>query len=152
MSCEETNNCPVDHAVEVAMARADGYKEALDDCDRADVAKLIAQVAVLEGRLSLQKALTTIAERKFEGQAARIAELEDAARTSPSTGELFNELLRRIDFDGMDPRTFGLAELGRAIPGAQWPASAPRTEGAQARAEAPTVTRHGRDATTDSAE
>jgi len=44
------------------------------------------------------------------------------------TGDLFNELLRRVDFDGMDPRTFSLAELERAIPGAQWPT--PINEGA----------------------
>ena len=37
------------------------------------------------------------------------------------TGDLFNLLLRRIDFDGMDPRTFSLAELQRAIKGAVWP-------------------------------
>lgn len=40
-----------------------------------------------------------------------------------STGELFNALLTRIDFDGMDPRTFSLAELQRAIKGAEWPAA-----------------------------
>lgn len=41
----------------------------------------------------------------------------------PSAGQLFNELLERIDFDGMDPRTFSLAEIERAIPGAKWPDS-----------------------------
>ncbi len=35
-----------------------------------------------------------------------------------STGELFNVLVSRIDFDGMDPRTFTLGELERAIEGA----------------------------------
>lgn len=36
------------------------------------------------------------------------------------TGDLFNLLLSRINFDGMDPRTFSLAELYRATPGAKW--------------------------------
>lgn len=53
------------------------------------------------------------------------AERELATEWGPmsrfTTGELFNELLRRIDFDGMDPRTFSLAELQRAIKGAEWP-------------------------------
>ena len=38
-----------------------------------------------------------------------------------ATGWLFNILLSRIDFDGADPRTFSLAELQRAIRGAEWP-------------------------------
>lgn len=38
-----------------------------------------------------------------------------------STGQLFNVLLSRINFDGMDPRTFSLAELKNAIDGAEWP-------------------------------
>lgn len=42
-----------------------------------------------------------------------------------TTGELFNELLRRIDFDGMNPRTFSLAELHGAIKGAEWPSPEP---------------------------
>lgn len=37
------------------------------------------------------------------------------------TGDLFNLLLRRINFDGTDPRTFSLAELQRAIKGAEFP-------------------------------
>lgn len=38
-----------------------------------------------------------------------------------STGQLFNALLSRINFDGMDPRTFSLSELKNAIDGAEWP-------------------------------
>ena len=38
-----------------------------------------------------------------------------------TTGQLFNLLLSRINFDGMDPRTFSLAELHGAIKGAAWP-------------------------------
>lgn len=45
-----------------------------------------------------------------------------------STGQLFTELLKRIDFDGMDPRTFSLAELYRAIPGAEWPVEQVETD------------------------
>ena len=44
-----------------------------------------------------------------------------AAVDGIETGDLFNLLLRRIDFDGADPRTFSLAELQRAIKGAEWP-------------------------------
>ena len=40
-----------------------------------------------------------------------------------ATGWLFNLLLSRINFDGMDPRTFSLAELHGAIAGAEWPAT-----------------------------
>ena len=36
-------------------------------------------------------------------------------------GDLFNELVRRMNFDGMDPRTFTLDELERAIDGAGFP-------------------------------
>ncbi len=36
------------------------------------------------------------------------------------TGDLFNLLLRRIDFDGADPRTLSLSELQRAIKGAEF--------------------------------
>lgn len=39
------------------------------------------------------------------------------------TGDLFNLLLSRINFDGMDPRTFSLRELHGAIKGAAWPSS-----------------------------
>lgn len=39
------------------------------------------------------------------------------------TGDLFNLLLSRINFDGMDPRTFSLRELHGAIKGAAWPTS-----------------------------
>jgi hypothetical protein len=38
-----------------------------------------------------------------------------------ATGWLFNIMLSRINFDGMDPRTFSLAELQKAIVGAEWP-------------------------------
>jgi hypothetical protein len=44
-----------------------------------------------------------------------------------ATGWLFNLLLSRINFDGMDPRTFSLAELHGAICGAEWPVREPRT-------------------------
>lgn len=44
-----------------------------------------------------------------------------------STGELFNALLARINFDGMDPRTFSLAELQGAIEGAEWPKAFPQS-------------------------
>jgi len=66
--------------VRAALAYADGYKAALDDCERADVAKLIEKIAALEGKLSFEKALRSIAERNFEQQAMRIVELEDGAR------------------------------------------------------------------------
>lgn len=36
-------------------------------------------------------------------------------------GDVFNELVRRMNFDGMDPRTFTLGELERAIDGAEFP-------------------------------
>ena len=36
-------------------------------------------------------------------------------------GDVFNELVRRMNFDGMDPRTFTLGELERAIDGARFP-------------------------------
>lgn len=38
-----------------------------------------------------------------------------------ATGWLFNILLSRVNFDGMDPRTFSLAELQGAICRAEWP-------------------------------
>jgi hypothetical protein len=38
-----------------------------------------------------------------------------------TTGQLFNLLLSRINWDGMDPRTFSLAELHGSIEGAEWP-------------------------------
>lgn len=56
-----------------AIAYVNGYKEALDDCERADVAKLIEQIASLEGRLSFEKAQRTVAERKYEQAAANAA-------------------------------------------------------------------------------
>lgn len=37
------------------------------------------------------------------------------------TGDLFNLLLRRIDFDGDDPRWFSLQELQSSIKGAEFP-------------------------------
>jgi hypothetical protein len=40
-----------------------------------------------------------------------------------TTGQLFNLLLSRINWDGMDPRSFSLAELKDAIDGAEWPKS-----------------------------
>lgn len=57
-----------------AIAYANGYKAALDDCERADVAKLIENVASLEGRLAFEKAQREIAERKFESVAAMAAQ------------------------------------------------------------------------------
>jgi hypothetical protein len=49
----------------------------------------------------------------------------DAALSGPNitTGQLFNLLLSRINWDGMDPRSFSLAELKNAIDGAEWPKS-----------------------------
>lgn len=49
--------------------------------------------------------------------------LEDCQfeRAEISTGDLFNQLLSRINFDGMDPRTFSLSELHGTIKGAEWP-------------------------------
>lgn len=70
--------------VKAALAYADGYKAGLDDCDRADVSKLIEQLAALEGKLSFEKALRSIAERNFEQQAKRIVELEDGLRAAVS--------------------------------------------------------------------
>lgn len=46
-----------------------------------------------------------------------------AAVDGIETGDLFNLLLSRINFDGMDPRTFSLRELHGAIKGAAWPTS-----------------------------
>jgi hypothetical protein len=46
-----------------------------------------------------------------------------------ASGWLFNILLSRINFDGMDPRTFSLAELQRAIVGAEWPPRIPAAVG-----------------------
>jgi hypothetical protein len=48
-----------------------------------------------------------------------------------TTGQLFNLLLSRINFDGMDPRTFSLAELLGAIDGAEWPAPSAGKSGAE---------------------
>ena len=36
-------------------------------------------------------------------------------------GDVFNELVRRMNFDGMNPRTFTLGELRDAIDGAELP-------------------------------
>lgn len=38
-----------------------------------------------------------------------------------ATGWLFSIMLSRVNFDGMDPKTFSLAELQSAIVGAEWP-------------------------------
>lgn len=56
-----------------AIAYANGYKAALDDCERADVAKLIEQIASLEGRLAFERAQRTVAERQFANAAAQVA-------------------------------------------------------------------------------
>lgn len=56
-----------------AIAYANGYKAALDDCERADVAKLIERIASLEGRLAFEKAQRTVAERQFANAAAQVA-------------------------------------------------------------------------------
>lgn len=53
-----------------AIAYANGYKAALDDCERTDVGQLIEKIAALEGRLAFEKALRVVAERKFEQAAA----------------------------------------------------------------------------------
>ncbi|HJU06471.1 MAG TPA: hypothetical protein VJ692_15090 [Nitrospiraceae bacterium] len=42
-------------------------------------------------------------------------------RAQIATGDLFNQLVGRINFDGMDPRTFTLSEIERAVPGAKLP-------------------------------
>jgi hypothetical protein len=44
-----------------------------------------------------------------------------AAVDGIETGDLFNLLLRRIDFDGDDPRWFSLRELQSSIKGAEFP-------------------------------
>lgn len=53
-----------------AIAYANGYKAALDDCEKAEVGKLIEQIAALEGRLSFEKAKCAVAERRFDELAA----------------------------------------------------------------------------------
>lgn len=58
-----------------AIAYANGYKEALDACERAEVGKLIERIAALEGRLAFEKASREVAERKFEPAAASRATL-----------------------------------------------------------------------------
>lgn len=57
-----------------ALAYADGYAAALNDCDRAEVGKLISRVAELEGRLAFERAQRQIAERQFENAAAMAAQ------------------------------------------------------------------------------
>lgn len=41
--------------------------------------------------------------------------LTSTERCAPTASELLDQLLVRIDFDGMDPNTFTIAELRRAI-------------------------------------
>lgn len=56
-----------------AIAYANGYKAALDDCEKADVGALIERVASLEGRLAFENAQRRIAERRHDELAARYA-------------------------------------------------------------------------------
>lgn len=83
-----TTNDQVQAAADVAQAEAyaDGYKAALDDCERADVAELLTKIDGLEGRLSFEKAKCSIAERRYDHQCGRIVELEKiaASRATPA--------------------------------------------------------------------
>lgn len=56
------------------IAYANGYKAALDDCERADVAKLIEEVTALQSKLAFERALRSDAERRYEHAAANYAE------------------------------------------------------------------------------
>lgn len=104
-----------------------------------------AQVSDADGRGKISLRVGTPAEianykaafasmRSPSGQAAMMPMMESVGNNADtiqkllgdfSTGELFNALLSRINFDGMDPRTFSLAELLGAIEGAEWPKASP---------------------------
>lgn len=65
--------------VDEALAYADGYKAALDDCERTDVAKLIEERDVLSARLSFERAFRSHHERVADERAAEIVALTSHA-------------------------------------------------------------------------
>ena len=94
-----------------AIEAADDLYASLVDCEPKNNQQREAVEAYAKARNAM-KALRRAAPPP-EGVVKELANI--------STGQLFNALLGRINFDGMDPRTLSLTELKNAIDGAEWP-------------------------------
>jgi hypothetical protein len=98
----------------------DGYADAaefLRDCQfERPIDPLIYPGTRTEIAVGLWRKFANASHIEWENETRKAEYL--AAVDDITTGQLFNLLLTRIDFDGKDPRTFSLAELERAIEGA----------------------------------
>lgn len=89
----------------------------LPDSVRIPLDSLWADSEYLIGRVIADGSCGSMVVRSMRD---RLDQIKAAIMAIP-TGDLFNELVRRIDFDGADPRTFTLSEIERAVPGATFP-------------------------------
>lgn len=98
----------------------DGYADAgefLKDCQfERPIDPLIYPGARTDIAIGLWHKFANASHIEWENESHKAEYL--AAVDGITTAQLFNLLLTRIDFDGMDPRTFLLGELERAIKGA----------------------------------
>ncbi len=82
-----------------ALAYAEGYAKALEDCDRADVGTLIKERHAAQVSLTIERALRSDSERRLEEARAWAATQEQKARDAEATNTELLEALERMKKD-----------------------------------------------------
>lgn len=99
--------------MEKKLAQLRDYRE--HDC-QLDHARTIA-----DGRIAQLELDISYVNADLAALSSKIAAAETSPGDALPLGDLFNALVRRMNWDGMDPRSFTLGELEGAIDGAKIP-------------------------------